>query len=983
MTFHPIALLIMLLVPLCSISQEVFPVNGAPDYREHYYFLDGATIHLNPDETIENGSMIIRDGNILAVGQNLDRPEGAIFKDVRGKHIYPSFIDLSTTYGIPEARLAGPRPDKQVFTSGKKGAFAWNESIIPEYEASSEFDHDEKSAGEFRQMGFGTVLSHRKNGIIRGSGVLTTLLGHSPHKSILNARASSHLAFSRAQSHQSTPTSQTGIIALIRQFYLDTEWYQLLGHQEMTNLSLASWRRLRDLPQIFEVTDKLEVLRAARIAQEFNKLYIIRGAGDEYQRADEIAKTRLPLIVPVNFPSPYDVEDPLDADIVTLEQMKHWEWAPKNLAVLAEHDIPFAITSDLLEDKKLFLKHVRKAIGYGLPEDEALRALTIRPAEWLGESARLGQLKEGYLANFLITDKPVFDKNAILLENWIQGQPHVIQDPPSSLALQTFQLSIEGMRYQMSVDTKGEKLTLVAPDSSRIQGTLQEELDRVLFWIPFSAGAKTLIGHRMKNGDIQGWYEDENGNTSTFKAVFEVIDSTHRTSQRDTFRIESELTYPFSAYGRTSLPAQKTYVIQNATVWTNTDSGIRPNTDVLIRDGKIERVGNVTPPPNAEIIDGTGMHLTPGIIDEHSHIAISKGVNEASLSSSAMVRMSDVINSEDINIYRQLAGGVTTSHILHGSANSIGGQSALIKLRWGASPAELMFEDADPFIKFALGENVKQSNWGEANTVRFPQTRMGVEQVYEDHFTRALEYGERKASGLPFRKDLEMEALLEVLNGERFITCHSYVQSEINMLMHLADRYDFQINTFTHILEGYKVADKMKAHGVAASTFSDWWAYKYEVIDAIPYNATLMHDVGVLTALNSDDAEMGRRLNAEAGKTVKYGGLTEEEALKLVTLNPAIMLHIDDRVGRIEKGMDGDVVLWNDHPLSIFASAQKTFIDGRLYFDRAGNEKKETQIAEERRRLIQAMIRAKKGGTPTQKANHTVEPQYHCDTLDF
>src|SRR5690606_32513491 len=258
--------------------------------------------------------------------------------------------------------------------------------------------------------------------------------------------------------------------------------------------------------------------------------------------------------------------------------------------------------------------------------------------------------------------------------------------------------------------------------------------------------------------------------------------------------------------------------------WTNTDQGIRSNTDVLIRDGKIARVGQVKAMPNAVIIDANGMHLTPGIIDEHSHIAISRGVNEGTLASSAAVRIGDVLNSEDINIYRQLAGGVTTSQILHGSANPIGGQSALIKLRWGADPEGLKFEGADPFIKFALGENVKQSNWGPENTVRCPQTRMGVEQVYEDHFTRAREYGELKQSGKPYRKDLELETLLEILEGERFITCHSYVQSEINMLMHLAERYGFQVNTFTHILEGYKVADKMAEHGAAGSTFSDWWA---------------------------------------------------------------------------------------------------------------------------------------------------------------
>lgn len=984
MKLYRLFLIILLATPWCSHAQETFPVNGAPNPMEHHYYLQGATIHINPDEAIENGNILIRHGKIIAIGRDIEKPNDAILKDATGRHIYPSFIDLSTTYGIPEAKPEGPRPSHQVFTSGKKGAFAWNESIIPEYEASSAFDHDRKVAEAYRKMGFGTVLSHRKNGIIRGSGLLTTLGDHAPHETILNPRASSHLSLSRAQSYQSTPTSQTGTIALLRQFYLDTEWYQLHGHKEMTNLSLASWQRLRDLPQIFEVTDKLEVLRVAKIAREFNKLYIVRGAGDEYQRASEIAKTNMPLIVPVNFPKPYDVEDPLDADIVTLEQMKHWEWAPKNLAELARHNIPFAITSDLLEDKKQFLKNIRKAITHGLPPQEALRALTLHPAEWLGESHRLGQLKEDYLANFLVTDKPIFDQDALILENWIQGVPHRIQDPPPILAGLQFDLLLEGKKYRMVVDEKGQKFTLIATDSAKSQGTISTELDRITLLISDQDGNHSaLVGHIDSRGDLHGWSTSAEGERSAFQAILQSESSASAAKPQKNIEVKSPLTYPFSAYGRPSIPEQHTYVIQNTTVWTNTDAGIRSNTDVLIEKGKIIRVGEVTAPRNAIIIDGSGMHLTPGIIDEHSHIAISKGVNEASLSSSAMVRMSDVINSEDINIYRQLAGGVTTSHILHGSANSIGGQSALIKLRWGADPDGLLFEDADPFIKFALGENVKQSNWGEANTVRFPQTRMGVEQVYEDHFTRAQEYEKLKQQGLPYRKDLEMEALLEILNGERFITCHSYVQSEINMLMHLAERYDFRVNTFTHILEGYKVADKMKDHGVAASTFSDWWAYKYEVIDAIPYNATMMHDVGVLTALNSDDAEMGRRLNEEAAKAVKYGGLKEEDALKLVTLNPAKMLHIDDRVGKIEKGMDADVVLWNDHPLSVFSSAQKTFIDGRLYFDREENEKKEAAIATERRRLIQAMISAKKGGTTTQKAETKIEPEYHCDTLTY
>jgi imidazolonepropionase-like amidohydrolase len=315
---------------------------------------------------------------------------------------------------------------------------------------------------------------------------------------------------------------------------------------------------------------------------------------------------------------------------------------------------------------------------------------------------------------------------------------------------------------------------------------------------------------------------------------------------------------------------------------------------VLIKNGKIVKVGKSLSEEGARVIDGTGKHVTAGIIDEHSHIAAAS-INEGGQSVTSEVRIADNLNPEDINIYRQLSGGVTTSHILHGSANTIGGQTQLIKLRWGANADDLMFKGWDPFIKFALGENVKRS-WNLSNP-RFPDTRMGVEQVLTDAFTRARDY-EKQGPGK--RIDLELEALVEILNHKRFITCHSYVQSEINAMMKVADKFGFTVNTFTHILEGYKVADKMKAHGANASTFSDWWNYKMEVVDAIPQNAFLMQKNGVNVAINSDDAEMARHLNHEAAKSIKYAGMSEEDALKMVTLNPAKMLHVADRVGSIK-----------------------------------------------------------------------------------
>ncbi|MBL7930864.1 MAG: amidohydrolase family protein, partial [Bacteroidia bacterium] len=387
----------------------------------------------------------------------------------------------------------------------------------------------------------------------------------------------------------------------------------------------------------------------------------------------------------------------------------------------------------------------------------------------------------------------------------------------------------------------------------------------------------------------------------------------------------------------------------------------------------------------AKVINGKGMHLTPGIIDEHSHIALTAGVNEGTQASSAEVRMGDVINPDDINIYRQLSGGVTTAQLLHGSANPIGGQSALIKLRWGHSAEDMKYEKADGFIKFALGENVKQSNWGDLNRVRFPQSRMGVEQVYMDYFTRAREYDKKMLTTdktkMP-RRDLELEALAEILNKKRFITCHSYVQSEVNMLIHVADSMGFKVNTFTHILEGYKVADKMKVHGANASTFSDWWAYKNEVMEAIPYNAAILTKMGVNCAINSDDAEMARRLNQEAAKAIKYGGLTETEALKLVTLNPAKMLHIDNKVGSIKVGKVADLVLWTDNPLSVYAKVDKTIIDGQIYFDREEDARLKENIRTERARIIAKLMAEKQKGAKVNKTQSKQQRLYHCNTIE-
>lgn len=373
-------------------------------------------------------------------------------------------------------------------------------------------------------------------------------------------------------------------------------------------------------------------------------------------------------------------------------------------------------------------------------------------------------------------------------------------------------------------------------------------------------------------------------------------------------------------------------------------------------------------PAGAVIIDAAGKHITPGLIDAHSHSGIDGGVNEATEAVTAEVRIGDVIDSYDIAFYRELAGGLTVAHLLHGSANPIGGQDAVVKLRWGLLPEAMKIADAPPGIKFALGENVKQSNWGDRFTTRYPQTRMGVEKIIRDRFLAAQDYQKawqrynalkKKREVIPPRRDLELEALAEILERKRFIHCHSYRQDEILMLTRLAEEFGFKIAAFQHVLEGYKVAEALAKNGFGASTFSDWWAYKFEVYDAIPYNGALMHKVGVIVSYNSDSGELARRMNTEAAKAVKYGGVAGEEALKFVTLNPAIQLGIDHRVGSLEPGKDADFVIWSGHPLSTYSVCEQTWIDGRKYFDRERDRELRQWVQQERARLVQKYLTRK------------------------
>src|ERR1051326_8388953 len=418
-------------------------------------------------------------------------------------------------------------------------------------------------------------------------------------------------------------------------------------------------------------------------------------------------------------------------------------------------------------------------------------------------------------------------------------------------------------------------------------------------------------------------------------------------------------------------------LIRNATVLTVTH-GTLQNTDVLLRNGKIAAVGkNLTASPNARIIDGTGKYAMPGTIDCHSHSMLDT-INEGTLAVTSMVHTADVLNTTDVDLYRELAGGVTTLNLLHGSANPIGGLNTVVKIKYGRPASEFLFPGAMPGIKFALGENVKRSSTPNQPGVtrRYPNTRMGVEEVIRDAFTRARDYkrawdeygaaSKNDKNLIPPRRDLQLEPLVEVLEGKRYVHAHCYVTSEILMLINLADEFGFKVRTFQHVLEGYKVAKEIAAHGAGASIFADSWAYKIEAYDAIPYNAAIMTRAGVVVSMNSDSDERARRLNIEAAKAMHWGDLTEEQALKLITINPAIQLGIQDRVGSIDVGKDADLSIWNAHPLSVYARVDMTLIDGEVFFDRQQDLSHRADLEKERAALEQAEPNrpARTGGPP-------------------
>ena len=970
-------------------AQEYFPKNdGVNSKNTNFTAFTNAKIFITPSKSINEGTLLIQDGNVINVGKTVAIPKNTVIIDLKGKSIYPSFIDLYSDFGVakPKRKTTGDRSPQ--YNANREG-FYWNDHIRPEQNAIADFKYDDKAAKSLLEAGFGVVNTHLQDGIVRGTGALIALdsKGNNAQR-ILSDQSMQYSSFSKSvRSRQSYPSSIMGAMALLRQLNYDAEWYAK-GNVSTKDRSIEAYNLNKKQVQIIEAGSRANSLRADKVGDEIGVQYVILGGGDEYERIDAIKNTQATFILPLNFPKAYDVENTFLTNSLELEAMKEWNQRPSNPMVLATNGVPFALTTKGLKSMKDFKSSLMKAIDYGLDTVSALDALTTQPAQILGNS-KLGNLNVGSYANFLITSGAIFDAETTLYENWVNGSRTVLEDISKKDIRGNYSFTLNSDTYELKISGKLSKLkSEITSDSLKLSSTIKYEKD----WmhLMFSSKDTTKQDYIRVNAKILPNNESISG-TATFlngdtpNIELKRVETSSQKNTENTNKKEDRspkvlpVSFPNGAYGFTKLPEAETLLFKNATVWTNEAEGILEHTDVLVQNGRISKLGKNLKSSKAKVIDATGKHLTAGIVDEHSHIAAAS-INESGQNSSAEVSIEDVIDADDVDIYRNLAGGVTTIQILHGSANPIGGRSAIIKLKWGETAKNLIYKDTPKFIKFALGENVKQSNWGSFN--RFPQTRMGVEQLYIDYFSRAKAYDAQKKSGKPYRKDTEMEVLAEILNKERFISCHSYIQSEINMLMKVAEKFDFNINTFTHILEGYKVADKMKAHGVGASTFSDWWAYKYEVNDAIPYNASILNSMGVITAINSDDAEMSRRLNQEAAKAVKYGGTSEEDAWKMVTLNPAKLLHIDDKVGSIKVGKNADLVLWSAHPLSIYAQAEKTIIEGVTYFDKDRDIQLRKAIQTERNELILMMLKEKNKGMKTQPVKKKDKHLLHCDSID-
>ena len=898
---------------------------GPPPEPPPFYAIEGVRVEVGDGTVLERATVVIENGTITAVAEDAAIPAHAWVIDGEGLTVYPGFIDAMGRLpqprrppGGPGAGAPGPggqrrRPDPdRALPRGPED----RPLTTPWKRAADDLTLDTEAVEAWRNAGFTSIAARPGDGLFPGRLSLVRLgaPGRDPEHQVVTPELAQMATLSSGGGFGSYPGALMGRVAYFRQLLLDAAHYA--AAIAAYEADPAGWRRpefdrtLAPLAAVASGEERIllpgssavEINRALRLGEEFGLDFTIYGGQEGYRRAGELADAGVAVLVDVDWPEPLPERDrDPDADR-PLREVLHERLAPTTPAELAEAGVRFALSSGGADGAADFLAGVRRAIEGGLEPARALAALTGDAAAVHGLEDRIGTVAAGMAADLVLAD----------------GYPW-----QESTRVQA--VFIDGVRYAVS---DGDETGDDGEDGESAQAA--ESAAK-----PEEAGPRGRGGPGVRRGG-----------SSEAPAPMRLAEVAEKYAE-----VAGDGMVPMSGPYR----EDDVLAIVGGTVLTMAGETVENGT-VVVRDGRIARVGSgVRPPSGAHVIDAEGRYVTPGIIDAHSHIATAGGVNEGSLAVTAMVRIEDVVDPTDVAIYRALAGGVTTINVLHGSANPIGGQNQILKLRWGQNADGLRFEGAPPGIKFALGENPKRSRSFGPGPRRYPATRMGVLDVIREAFTEAAEYQaawtrhrEAEAGGersRPPARDLELEALVEILEGERLVHAHSYRADEILQLLRLAEELGFRIATLQHVLEGYRVADEIAAHGAGASTFSDWWAYKVEAYEAIPHNAALMTDRGVLSSINSDDAEEMRHLNHEAAKSVKWGGLSDEQALALVTINPAKQLGIDDRVGSIEVGKDADIVIYDRHPLSSYAVVQTTLVDGKVYFDRELDRSRRQQLA--------------------------------------
>jgi imidazolonepropionase-like amidohydrolase len=843
-------------------------------------------------------------------------------------------------------------------------------------------DADRRAA--LRSQGFGTALVVPKQGIFRGTASVVNLGEEGVRDRVLRPDLVQAVGFQRSfELGGSYPNSSMGTIALIKQTFMDSDWYirawdayEASGRAFLPPETSQALAALEDVvqgnqPVLFETNSEEEYLRAYKLAADFGVDPWFRGSGQEYRIIDVLQGRTEPLIIPLDFPDAPDVDDPESALNATLATLRHWYLAPNSPAQLARAGVPFAITSDGLSSLNEFLPNLRMAVARGLSSADALAALTTTPAAWLGIERTHGTIESGKVANLVVSEGDLLTEEATVRDVWVRGKVYGVTRPPQIDPRGTWRIASEDewgfdavLRLEGSLNSLRGSIDVAGPDGASIDLTsasVVAETGRIEVRFPgeeLGYEGVALLAGSVRGDEFYGWTSLPNGANPAFRGTrTEAYEGAARgTVAMEVPEIDLPFIRPMMEYGRSAIPEQPAaVVVRNATVWTQGPQGRMENADLLVQAGRVVEVGpDLDAPRGAVEIDATGKHVTPGLIDPHVHSGVSS-VNESGFAIVPEVQMGDVVTHNNIWMYRQLAGGLTTAHVKHGSANPIGGENVFLKMRWGALPEDLKLEDAPRTVKFALGENPKRRQQ------RYPDTRMGTQEIIRDHFLAARDYErewhrwEADGEGIPPRRDLRMEAILDILNQELLISSHGYRADEFLALVRLAEEFGFRVQTLQHGVEAYKIAPELAAAGVAAVVWSDWGAFKMEAYDATIYNARILIEAGVVTSLHSDNNQISTRMNWEAGKLLRTG-LTQEQALSTVTNQAAKAVAIDARVGSLERDKDADFVIWSGNPLSQFTRAEQTWVDGRRYFSLEEDAALREQIGRERTQIIQAIL---------------------------